>query len=209
MANPPAKVRPLGRDERAAMYQDLAALAIDLVATNANDVQRLLGDALAYGYPSTGSGSGTEPANQVDADGVPVQPDSMTERLALRPDRMAVEAHHLVTMLRRTHRLVVSCRDQLQAWDPARAVRHCTRCGHPLGPDETRCQQRDEEGRQCGARETAARSCRICGEVQEPGQPLRQGRCNACRMFHARHGHDRNTATRLALGDNLEVADDE
>lgn len=35
------------------------------------------------------------------------------------------------------------------------------------------------------------------------GEPFPAGRCNACDVFNRRHGYDKNTASRLALADNL------
>lgn len=198
-------MRTLGPTERIQMAADLQGLAEELMAAHSGAVQRLLREAMDVGFPTRGSTSPVEPANQTDAQGIPVQPDSMPERLALRPDRMAAEAHHLLTMLRRTARLVQSCRRELGSWDPTRPVRRCVRCGHPLAPDQTRCQQLDDEGRQCGARETEARKCRICGQTQPAGRALRQGRCNACRMFWERNGRDRATVNRLQLGGNVQT----
>ena len=204
----PSPVKTLSHSERLQMATELAGLAKELTAGYAAKVQELLATSMAYGYPTKGSTAERQPGHQTDERGEPVAPDSIPERLAVRPDPEAVRAHHLITLLRRTHQTVAGLHRDLAALSPDRPVRRCTRCGHPLDRDQIRCQQIDENGRQCGARETAARSCRICGEIQEAGQPLRQGRCNTCRSYHRRTGRERIATSRLALGDNVQVVEE-
>lgn len=203
-------MRILSPDERSRIAGSLRALADELTKPKSHDTQLVLKTALEYGYPTTSSGAGGNRSNQTDEDGKPVQPDTKPEQLAIHPDREAAQAEALLSGLRvigRQGDLLVAA---LLAWDPARQVRFCSRCQHPLPDDSSRCQQTDEDGRLCSATEKVERICMICDETQQPGEPLRSGRCNRCRLFLRRKGREYTTIAGYALQDNVietEVAD--
>jgi hypothetical protein len=203
-----SRPRRLATTEREHLAATLRALADELTAAHAGHVQQLLLDATGRHIPIKDSTVAAQPTNGVDEDGHPVQPDTPTERAALGTDpdtaRVAARAEQALRTLRRLSRDTADVLSLLHAWDPWRSVAPCPRCGQPFDRRYARCQA-VVNGAQCGSSQTHERRCKVCDEPQQPGQSLRGGRCNTCRMFLARRGHDRNTAARLALQSNLIV----
>lgn len=208
--------RPLRVDEA----RQVAAILVDLANRLATSDRTLavIAAALDHGYPARGSTAPTNPTNRTDDDGHPIPPDTRPEALAIQPDQARRQAADLVDRIRHHHRQSVALVVALAQWDPDRPVRHCPRCGHPYEGTETRCQQRDPDGVQCGAAENTIRKCANdpCGRILGPGEARRDGRCNRCDVHVRRHGtewpdkpSDRIASVdRIHLQDNLITTED-
>jgi hypothetical protein len=196
-----ATERPLTRPgELAAMVADLIALCRELTRDDAPDTQRRMGEALGIGHSATASGSG----QGGNSSGI----SSPTEHAALRPPP-GIVADTLDT-IHRLHRIrsdVDAVLHRLSAWRSDRAHEQCAE-GHVLPRGVTRCQWIDPDtGQQCATRAATERRCINCQEVQLPGQPLRQGRCDPCRQTKRRTGRERVATSALALDAGL-IRDD-
>ena len=172
------------------MAEWLEHLATELRRGDAKQTLARMGTAADDRFPSRASTVPAEISNQVDADGVPVQPSSSTEAKALGRDRTAVESEHALQIIQEMHQAVKRVLPVLWSWRSDRTFQQCDRCGHPIPRGDGRC-RRIVDGEACNASAVSVRACRICERVMKPGEPLRAGRCNPCRMYRDRHGHDR------------------
>lgn len=185
--------RGLTADELARTADDLRALADELTAEHALQVQRLIEVEADPTWPAATSGTGT---------GGGAGGGSPVERAVTDTDRDSGRALTTIGILRQLARLAPLARSALLERSPGRAVALCPRCGHPLDRRYQRCQQ-IIDGVQCGSRAGAERRCSTCDEVQPPGQPLRNGECDACRKHRRRTGRARVATSMLALRQGL------
>lgn len=185
--------RPPTKTELDALARVCASLTRRL-NTAGDGIRQLLRDGLDHGYPHRASTVPIKPHNETDEDGTPIPASTQPEAAAINPDRAAVEAAAITAQLRRITTTLIALDRALEAWDPSRTVRHCPRCGHPLAPDEIRCQQLID-GRQCGTRENAERFCKgyptaddcpLKGAPVPRGEPRRNDLCDACRKRKTR-----------------------
>lgn len=185
--------KALTADELTRTADDLRALADELEAAHALQVQQLLEAEADPTWPAATSGSGT---------GGGAGGGSPVERAVTEIDHDAGRAKATIGILRQLARLAPLARSALLERSPGRAVALCPRCGYPLDRRYQRCQQ-IIDGVQCGSRAGAERRCGTCDEVQPPGQPLRNGECDACRKHRRRTGRARVATSMLALRQGL------
>jgi hypothetical protein len=185
--------RPLSASQLEATAFTLSALAAELLAHHATKVQHNLATYADNGYPTHGDGGGNGGG-----------PSSPVERQVNQPDNAADQARQLLADLRR---LDAHCRrilGQLKAADPGRTIACYVVCGHPIDRAFTRCQV-VEDGVQCGTSAATERRCanHTCDTPMATGDPLRDGRCEACYRFRRRTGRDRIVTAGLALTGGL------
>lgn len=190
--------RPLRDSERASTAELLRALADELDAGHAATVQRSIGAALDSGYPATASGAGSGGGGGSSS--------SRPEALAMDPDLAERDARRLLDRLGRLVDETDATLRGLQAWRPDRRVRSCPRCGGILQHGQAHC-QRMIDGRRCGVcREPG---CPRDGAPLQPGERMRDGRCDVCRMRVVRR--DRATggrrSARVARVERLHLQD--
>lgn len=168
--------RPLRPTQAATAAALLRALADELEADHARNVQQALRVATEAGYPATASGTPGTPSGGTAS--------SRPEALTITPDRAAAEAARTLDQLHHVIETAGHAYTSLQAWRPDRRIRSCPRCNHPLQPNQNRCQRMTAEGRRCGyCRED---DCPRGGEPLQPGEKMRDGRCNTCDIRHRR-----------------------
>jgi hypothetical protein len=185
--------QPLSTTQLEATAFTLSALAAELLAGHADKVQRNLADWADNGYPGRGDGGGSTSSTS-----------SPVERQLDRPDNAADQARQLLADLRRLDAHARRILGQLRAADPGRPIACYQACGHPIDRQFTRCQV-VEGGVQCGTSASSERRCanHTCDDVMGPGEPLRDGRCDACYRFRRRTGRDRIVTAGLALTGGL------
>lgn len=183
--------RPLKEVERINLAEALRALADELTGPHANDTQQRLGQALQVGYPTKASGTPNAHSNQVDEDGHPIDPDTPTEKAALGHDLASSWAEGLLSSLADLYDDVISAHSGLEGWSssPKRHVAKCKQCDVPKTEDH-----------QCP--EKVWPDCKGCGNPMAPGD-RHGGRHDRCRQFKVYNGHDKVSAKRLELTDDL------
>ncbi len=171
--------KPLTAHQLIETANDLEALAVELRAEHATQIQKNLQTEIDAGYPATTSGAGNGGGSAAS---------SRPEALTIRPDHTADRAITLVSMLTVIHRGAPDVLRGLRARDPNRKIQRCPRCNHPIPDGMTRCQRMitEDDGttHRCGyCRET---DCPRQGKALEVGEKTRNGRCPTCASRHYR-----------------------
>ncbi|MEM9134311.1 MAG: hypothetical protein AAGE88_18325 [Actinomycetota bacterium] len=207
---PKQRPRPLTRHQLGELADDLEALASELRAAHAEQVQANLGVEADAGYPATTSGAGGNNGSAAS---------SRPEALTIRPDPAATRANTLLALLTVIHRAAPTALRGLRARNPGREVRSCPRCNHVIPDGHARCQrmitdQDDDTSYRCGICRETGNGCPREGEPFGVGDRARHGRCETCAKRHERaqkttprHGDPggRAPSERIARVDRLQL----
>lgn len=192
---------PLTDAQRQNLVDCLGKIITELKAPNAGNTQRFLADAADNLYASRASTVPPSGGNRTDEDGVPLQPDTPTERLALERDRTVEAMHRLMQDQIAFHELAFRILEGLKGVAPNRRYQVCPRCNSPFPRNSTRCDQ-IVDGRRCEA-SNQDRTCKNCGVPVLPGR-MRKDRCPSCAKYFNTHGRDRiATTSRLTLEETV------
>ena len=171
--------KPDGKPDARKQHQDRARAALAVLLEQSQN-----------GYPTSASGAS---GGQQSSD----EPWTATERAALNPDPGQRRAARTLRRLTETASTIPALANEIEEAMQGRAVDLCNYCGNALPPGG-RCQRLldpDDYGQRqlCEGSgvKTAARSCLNCSKIMATGEPLRAGRCNACRMTLERTGRER------------------
>jgi len=175
------KSRPLTPTERDHLATLARSLADTLTSHEGQRALNVLKDMATIGYPHRTSGTPTNHHNQTDEHGHHTQPDTPTERGALNPDKAAAWATQVHTELRATIDTLNRLHAVLDSFAATRHTPSCRECGELL------------TGGRCRHCPNTVTLCE-CGKPLTPGD-IRDGRCNACRMYVARNGYAKASMT--------------
>lgn len=204
--------RPLTASRRETLAARLQELADELTRPQARETQQAIGTAITgMPYPTRTSTVPAQLHHRSDEDGNPIRPDTLTEARALEHDEPTARALELLALQEDLEHHVRRALQLLLVWRPDRGVPTCPNCEHPLPRGTTRCQRILPNGYRCSSPKARTRTCRNGCQVDE-GEPLRNGRCNACDIHWRTRGRftgvERTAgADQLALGDNVLITD--